>query len=65
VLDCVVLVGRGNTYGETARALGVQPDTVHKHIENAKTKYRVGTRDQLIIRALFDNQISFRDLLLQ
>jgi LuxR family quorum-sensing system transcriptional regulator CciR len=62
-LDCVVLVGRGNTYRETARRLGVQPDTVHKHIENAKTKYGVATRDQLIIRALFDNQICFRDLL--
>jgi LuxR family quorum-sensing system transcriptional regulator CciR len=63
-LDCLVLIGRGRTEAEAARLLGVQPDTVHKHIDNAKIKYGVSSRDQLIVRALFDNQISFHDLLL-
>lgn len=62
-LDCLVLLGRGKTEAEAARLLGVQPDTVHKHIDNAKLKYGVSSRSQLMIRALFDNQISFRDLL--
>lgn len=63
-LDCLVLVGRGKTEAEAARLLGIQRDTVHKHIDNAKLKYGVSSRDQLIIRALFDNQLSFHDLLL-
>jgi LuxR family quorum-sensing system transcriptional regulator CciR len=63
-LDCLVLVGRGKTEAEAARLLGIRRDTVHKHIDNAKIKYGVSSRDQLIIRALFDNQISFHDLLL-
>jgi LuxR family quorum-sensing system transcriptional regulator CciR len=63
-LDCLVLIGRGKTEAEVARLLGVQPNTVHKHIDNAKLKYGVSSRHQLIVRALFDRQISFRDLLL-
>lgn len=63
-LDCLVLIGRGKTEAEVARLLGIKPDTVHKHIDNAKMKYGVSSRHQLLVRALFDNQVSFRDLLL-
>lgn len=62
-LDCVVLVARGKSDGDTAQLLGISPDTVHQHIETAKQRFGVATRMQLVIRTLFDNQLSFRDIM--
>jgi len=56
-LDCVVLVARGKSDWEASQILGVGQDTVHQHVESAKRKYGVATRTQLVIRALFDNQL--------
>lgn len=61
-LDCVVLAGRGKSDRDVAQILGISDQTVHQHIEDAKRKYDVSTRMQLIVRALFDNQLSFADL---
>jgi len=62
-LDCVVLVARGKTDWEAATLLGVSQDTVHQHVETAKRKYGVATRTQLVIRALFNNQLGFQDVI--
>lgn len=61
-LDCVVLAGRGKSDRDVAQILGISDQTVHQHIEDAKRKYDVATRMQLIVRALFDNHLSFADL---
>lgn len=64
-LDCVVLVARGKSDWEAAQILGLSQDTVHQHVETAKRKYGVATRTQLVIRALFDNQLGFEDVILR
>ena len=61
-LDCVVLAGRGKSDKDVAQILGISDQTVHQHMEDAKRKYDVATRMQLIVQALFDNQLAFADL---
>ncbi|MEJ1968058.1 MAG: LuxR family transcriptional regulator [Rhizomicrobium sp.] len=60
--DCVVLAGRGKSDRDIAQILGISNQTVHQHIEDAKRKYNVATRIQLIVCALFDNHVAFADL---
>jgi LuxR family transcriptional regulator, quorum-sensing system regulator CciR len=62
-LDCVILVGRGKSDRDVGQLLGISGQTVHQHIEEAKRRYNVATRQQLIVRALFDAQITFADLI--
>jgi LuxR family quorum-sensing system transcriptional regulator CciR len=61
-LDCVVLAGRGKSDRDIAQILGISNQTVHQHMEDAKRKYDVATRIQLIVCALFDNHVAFADL---
>ncbi len=61
-LDCVVLAGRGKSDRDIAQILGISNQTVHQHMEDAKRKYDVATRIQLIVCALFDNHVGFADL---
>ena len=61
-LDCVVLAGRGKSDRDVGQILGISDQTVHQHMEDAKRKYDVATRMQLVVRALFDNQLAFADL---
>ena len=61
-LDCVVLAGRGKSDRDVAQILGISNHSVHQHMEDAKRKYEVATRMQLIVRALFDSQLAFADL---
>ena len=61
-LDCVVLAGRGKSDRDVAQILGMSHHSVHQHMEDAKRKYDVATRMQLIVRALFDSQLAFADL---
>ena len=62
-LDCVVLAGRGKSDKDIAQILGIADQTVHQHMEDAKRRYDVATRMQLIVRALFDSQLAFADLM--
>lgn len=62
-LDCLVFVGSGKTNWEIAKILGVSEDTVRKHVLDAMRRYNVGKRTLLIVRALFDGQLCYRDLL--
>jgi DNA-binding CsgD family transcriptional regulator len=62
-LDCLVHVGSGKTSWETSVILGVSEDTVDKHISSAMERYGVGKRTLLVVRALFDGQLSYRDML--
>jgi LuxR family transcriptional regulator, quorum-sensing system regulator CciR len=64
-LDCVVMVARGKSDWEAGKILGLKQDTVHQHVETAKRKYGVATRTQLVIRALYDNQLGFQDVIMR
>jgi LuxR family quorum-sensing system transcriptional regulator CciR len=61
-LDCIVLAGRGKSDRDIGQLLGISENTVNQHIEQAKRRYEVSTRMQLVIRALFDGAITFPDL---
>jgi hypothetical protein len=36
---------------------------VHKHIEDAKRRFCVSTRIQLVVRSLFDARLTFADVM--
>jgi LuxR family transcriptional regulator, quorum-sensing system regulator CciR len=62
-LDCVMQVARGKSDWESAKLLGISAQTVHHHIETAKVKFGVATRTQLVVKALFHNQLTFLDII--
>ncbi len=62
-LDCVVLAARGKSNWVAGQLLGLSPDTVHKYLESAKRRYGVSSRTELVVRALYDGQLSFRDVM--
>jgi len=61
--DCVMLVAQGKSDWEIGALLGISESTVHKHIEDAKRRFGVSTRIQLVVRSLFDARFSFADVL--
>jgi len=61
--DCVVLVAQGKSDWEIGQVLGISDSTVHKHIEDAKRRFSVSTRIQLVVRSLFDARLSFDDVM--
>lgn len=62
-LECVVLAARGKSNWVVGELLGLSQQTVHKYIEEAKRRYGVSSRTELVVRALFDGELSFRDVL--
>ena len=61
--DCVVLVAKGKSDWEIGQLLGISDSTVHKHIEDAKRRFSVSTRIQLVVRSLFDARLTFADVM--
>ncbi len=62
-LDCIILAARGKTDWEIGQALAISKETAHKHIQSAMRRLGVTTRTQLVVRALFDSQVTFSDVL--
>lgn len=62
-VEALILVGRGKTDREIGHILGVSRSTAHEHVEGVRKAYGNAQRAYLIVRALFDGQISFTDLL--
>jgi LuxR family quorum-sensing system transcriptional regulator CciR len=62
-LDCVVLAARGKSNWVAGKLLGLSPHTVHKYLESAKARYGVSSRTELVVRALYDGQLSFKDVI--
>lgn len=62
-LECIALIARGHTARTAAAALGVKPDTVEKHLEDAKGRLGVRTTTELVVRSLFDGRVTFQDVL--
>lgn len=60
--DCLIWVARGKTDWEISRILGISPETVVRHIKQARERYGVEKRTSLLVRALFDGTISFTDI---
>ena len=62
-IECLLLVARGKSDTDIGQILGLSPRTVNSYIEAAKRRYCVATRQQLLILALFNRQITFSEVL--
>jgi LuxR family quorum-sensing system transcriptional regulator CciR len=62
-LDCIVLMAQGKSDWTVGKILGISQRTVQEHLDTARRKYGVGSRHQLIVRTLFDNQVGFQDII--
>ena len=62
-LECIVLVARGKTDWEIGKILGVSEETVKWHLKDARARYDVPKRVQLVMRTLFDGQIALTELI--
>ena len=60
-LDCLVLVAAGKSNWEISQILNLSEPTVRQHIGEAMRRYDVCKRTQLVVRALFDGQISYEE----
>jgi LuxR family quorum-sensing system transcriptional regulator CciR len=61
--DCLVWAARGKSDWEIGRILGIGQETVIQHLKDARDRYGVAKRAQLIVQALFDGTIGFLDVL--
>lgn len=61
--ECILWVARGKSDWEISRILGVQHETVVRHLKQARERYGVGKRTMLAVHALFDGSISFTDVM--
>lgn len=61
--ECVLWVARGKSDWEISRILGIQHETVVRHLKQARERYGVAKRTMLAIQALFEGSISFTDVL--
>jgi LuxR family quorum-sensing system transcriptional regulator CciR len=60
--ECLLFVARGMTDRQIAQALSLSAQTVHKHIEAAKKTYAARTRMQLVIQALFAEELELTEV---
>jgi LuxR family quorum-sensing system transcriptional regulator CciR len=60
--QCLVLVAKGRSDRQIGRALRISEETVHKHVEAAKKRYRVHTRIQLVVQALALRQLKLTQI---
>jgi len=62
-IECLLLSARGKSDTDIAQLLGLRPSTVNEHIEGAKRRYCVATRQQAIILALYNSDLTFAEVL--
>lgn len=60
--ECLLWVARGKPDWMIARILGRSENTIAEHLRNARNRYDAPSRGVLLIRALWDGSISFRDI---
>ena len=60
--ECILWVARGKSDWEISRILGIQHETVIRHLKHARERYGVAKRTMLAVHALFDGSISFTDV---
>lgn len=61
--ECILWVARGKSDWEISRILGIEHETVVRHLKQARERYGVGKRTMLAVQALFEGSISFTDVL--
>lgn len=61
--QCLALAARGKSDWSIGQMLALSPQTVHMHVELAKGRYGVSSRVEAVVRALFDGQLAFADIL--
>lgn len=61
--ECILWVARGKSDWEISRILGIQHETVVRHLKQARERFGVSKRTMLAVQALFDGSISFTDVL--
>jgi LuxR family quorum-sensing system transcriptional regulator CciR len=62
-LECVVLVARGKSDWEIAKILGLHEQTVTDHLNEARRRFGVSRRGELVIHTLFHGHITFGDVM--
>ena len=62
-IECIVLVARGKTDWEIGRILGISEETVKQHIADARQRYDVTKRVQVVLRALYDGLVPISEML--
>jgi LuxR family quorum-sensing system transcriptional regulator CciR len=60
--ECLLWVARGKSDWEISRILGIEHETVVRHLKQARERYGVGKRTMLAVHALFDGSITFTDV---
>ncbi len=61
--DCLIWAIRGKTDWEIGQIIGLNEETVSRHLDLARERYGVTKRLPLAIHAIFDGQISFIEAL--
>lgn len=61
--EALIWVGRSKTDGEIATVMHVSRATAHEHVEKLRRAYGNAQRTQLVVRALFNGQVTFANLL--
>ncbi len=62
-LEVVSLVAQGKSNWSTAQILGIGERTVKEHLQEAMMSYGVSSRTELVVRSLFDGNLSFADVI--
>lgn len=60
--ECLILSARGKSDAVIGQLLDLSPRTVNSYIEEAKRRYGVATRGQLVVNALYASEITFQDI---
>lgn len=60
--DCIILLGRGLSNKEIARALGITPRTVDSYLTRAYQLFEVHGRTELVVSAVLAGEISMHEL---
>lgn len=61
-IQCLELIAEGKTDWEIGTILGLSQNTIHEYIEEARRRYQVKTRSQLVLAAVRDGKISFNHM---
>ena len=62
-VQCIVLVARGKTDWEIGQILGISEETAKRHISDARLRYDVPKRVQVVLRALFDGHVPLSEMI--
>lgn len=61
-LECVLWLGRGKTAWETGQILGISADTVNEYLDEARHRYGVARRVELVVHAAFRGELALTDM---